>query len=103
MQVDKGPAERADTCVVRSDEADRVDETSVWPDDALRAGDDTEDDGLEALLSDAKAAAKTGAAWFAEELQRREAEDVKSPTFPVRAEPAPVDAAVEAHAIDETD
>jgi hypothetical protein len=86
--------------LVRSDEADRVDETSVWPDDALRASDEPEDDGLEALLSDAKAAAKTGAARFAEEWKRREAEDVKSPTFPARGEPTPVDAEVEAHAVD---
>jgi len=86
--------------LVRSDEADRVDETSVWPDDALRVSDEPEDDGLEGLLSDAKAAARTGAEWFAEEWKRREAEDVKSPTFPVRAEPTPVDAEVEAHAID---
>jgi hypothetical protein len=86
--------------LVRSDEADRVDETSVWPDDALRVSDEPEDDGLEGLLSDAKAAAKTGAERFAEEWKRREAEDVKSPTFPVRAEPTPVDAEVEAHAID---
>jgi hypothetical protein len=86
--------------LVRSDEADRVDETSVWPDDALQASDEPEDDGLEALLSDAKAAAKTGAEWFAEEFKRREAEDVKAPRFPVRAEPTPVDAEVEAHAID---
>lgn len=85
---------------MRSDEADRVDETSVWPDDALRVSDEPEDDGLEGLLSDAKAAAKTGAERFAEEWKRREAEDVKSPTFPVRAEPTPVDAEVEAHAID---
>ena len=85
---------------MRSDEADRVDETSVWPDDALRVSDEPEDDGLDALLDDAKAAAKTGAAWFAEEWKRREAQDVKSPTFPVRAEPTPVDAEVEAHAID---
>ena len=62
--------------------------------------DEPEDDGLDALLDDAKAAAKTGAAWFAEEWKRREAQDVKSPTFPVRAEPTPVDAEVEAHAID---
>jgi hypothetical protein len=62
--------------------------------------DEPEDDGLEGLLSDAKAAAKTGAERFAEEWKRREAEDVKSPTFPVRAEPTPVDAEVEAHAID---
>jgi hypothetical protein len=102
MQVDKGPPERADICLVRSDEADRVDETSVWSDDALRAGD-ADDDSLDGLLSDAKAAAKTGAAWFAEEFRRREAEDVKSPTFPVRSEPSPVDAAVEAHAIDAAD
>jgi hypothetical protein len=85
---------------VRSDEADRVDETLVWPDDALRVSDEPDDDGLDALLDDAKAAAKTGAAWFAEEWKRREAQDVKSPTFPVRAEPTPVDAEVEAHAID---
>jgi hypothetical protein len=86
--------------LVRSDEADRVDETSVWPDDALLVSDEPGDDGLEGLLSDAKAAAKTGAERFAEEWKRREAEDVKSPTFPVRAEPTPVDAEVEAHAID---
>jgi hypothetical protein len=86
--------------LVRSDEADRVDETLVWPDDALRVSDEPDDDGLDALLDDAKAAAKTGAAWFAEEWKRREAQDVKSPTFPVRAEPTPVDAEVEAHAID---
>jgi hypothetical protein len=86
--------------LVRSDEADRVDETSVWPDDALRVSDEPDDDGLEGLLSDAKAAAKTGAERFAEEWKRREAEDVKSPTFPVRAEPTPVDAEVEANAID---
>ena len=85
---------------MRSDKADRVDETSVWPDDALRVGGEPEDDGLDALLDDAKAAAKTGAAWFAEEWKRREARDVKSPTFPVRPEPSPVDAEVEAHAID---
>ncbi len=84
---------------MRSDEADRVDETSVWPDDALRMSDEPEDDGLDALLDDAKAAAKTGAARFAEEWKRREAQDVKSPTFPVRAEPTPVDAEVEANAI----
>jgi hypothetical protein len=89
--------------MVRSDKADRVDETSVWPDDALRAGDRADDDGLDSLLSDAKAAAKTGAARFAEEFRRREAEDVKSPTFPVRAERAPVDAAVEAQTVDATD
>lgn len=84
---------------MRSGEADRVDETSVWPDDALRASGDPEDDGLDGLLSDARAAAKTGAAWFAEEFRRREAEEMKSPTFPERSS-APVDAAVEAHAID---
>ena len=91
---------RADTCLVRSDEADRVDETSVWPDDALRVSDEPDDDGLDALLVDAKAAAKTGAAWFAEEFARREAEEVRAPTFPVRTEPSPVDAEVEAHAVD---
>jgi len=85
---------------VRSDKADRVDETLVWPDDALRVSDESEDDGLEALLSDAKAAAKTGAEWFAEEFKRREAAEVKAPTFPAREEPTPVDAAVEAHAVD---
>jgi len=85
---------------VRSDEADRVDETPVWPDDALRVSEGPEDDGLEALLSDARAAAKSGAAWFAEEFARREAEEVRSPTFPVRTEPTPVDAEVEAHAVD---
>jgi hypothetical protein len=85
---------------VRSGEADRVDETSVWPDDALRLSDEPEDDGLDALLADAKAAAKTGAAWFADEFARREAAEAKAPMFPVRAEPTPVDAAVEARAVD---
>ena len=85
---------------MRSDEADRVDATLVWPDDALTKGDETEGDGLEELLQDAKAAAKIGAARFAEEFRRREAEDVQSPTFPPHAESTPVDAAVEAHAID---
>jgi hypothetical protein len=102
-QVDKGRVDRADTRLVRSDEADRVDHTSVWPDDAFHRSDEPEDDGLDALLVDARAAAKTGAAWFAEEFRRREAEEVKSPTFPVRAVPAPVDAEVEAHAIDAID
>jgi hypothetical protein len=88
---------------VRSDEADRVDHTLVWPDGALQVTDEPDDDGLDALLVDAKAAAKTGAAWFAEEFARREAEEVRSPTFPVRTEPAPVDAEVEAHAIDAID
>lgn len=88
---------------MRSDEADRVDHTSVWPDDALRRGDEPEDDGLEALLVDAKAAAKTGAVWFAEEFARREAEEVASPRFPVHTVPGPVDAAVEADAIDTID
>jgi hypothetical protein len=88
---------------VRSDEADRVDLTPVWSDDALSSGDAPEDDGLEALLQDARAAAKTGAEWFAEEFARREAEEVLSPTFPPREVPAPVDAAVEAHAIDAVD
>jgi len=97
LQVDKGLAHGADTSVVRSDEADRVDETLVWPDDALTNGDETEHDGL---LQDAQAAAKVGAARFAEQFRRREADDVKSPTFPPHAESTPVDAAVEAHAID---
>jgi len=101
--VDKGRPDPADTCLVRSDEADRVDLTPVWSDDALRPGDEPDDDGLEALLQDARAAAKTGAEWFAEEFRRREAEEVRSPTFPPREVPAPVDAAVEAHAIDATD
>jgi hypothetical protein len=99
-QVDKAPAAGADTSLVRSGEADRVDETSVWPDDALRVSDEPAEDGLDALLVDAKAAAKTGAVWFAEEFARREAEEVRSPTFPVRSEPTPVDAEVEAHAVD---
>jgi hypothetical protein len=88
---------------VRSDEADRVDEELAWPDDALSVTDETEDDGLDALLQDARTAAKTGAAWFAEEFRRREAEEIKSPTFPPEAVPAPVEAAVEAHAIDTVD
>jgi len=100
LQVDKGLAERADTCTVRGDEADRVDATLVWPDDALTKGDETEDDGLGELLQDAQAAAKVGAARFAEQFRRREADDVKSPTFPPHAESTPVDAAVEAHAVD---
>jgi hypothetical protein len=100
LQVDKGLAEGADTCMVRGDEADRVDETLVWPDDALTNGDETEDDGLDGLLQDAQAAAKIGAARFAEEFQRREADEVRSPTFPPQAESTPVDVAVEAHAID---
>lgn len=86
--------------MVRGDEADRVDATLAWPDDALTKSDETEDDGLGELLQDAKAAAKTGAAWFAEEFRRREAEEVRSPTFPPKAGSTPVDAAVEAHAID---
>jgi hypothetical protein len=85
---------------VRSDEADRVDHTLVWPDDAFQVTDEPEDDGLDALRVDAKAAAKTGAVWFAEEFARREAEDVRAPTFPTRAEPRPVDAEVEAQAVD---
>jgi MoxR-like ATPase len=97
---DKGLIDRADTCHVRSGEADRVDETSVWPDDALQAGDEPDDDGLDELLQDAQAAAKVGAARFAEEFRRREANEVKSPTFPPHPESTPVDAAVEAHAID---
>jgi len=88
---------------VRSDEADRVDLTPVWSDDALVSGDGPEDEGREALLQDARAAAKTGAEWFAEEFRRREAEEVRSPTFPPRDVSAPVDAAVEAHAIDTID
>jgi hypothetical protein len=102
-QVDKGPGDRADTCRVRSDEADRVDPTPVWSDDALTSGDEPDDDGLDGLREDARAAAKTGAVWFAEEFQRREAEEIRSPTFPPLETPAPVDAAVEAHAIDTTD
>jgi hypothetical protein len=86
--------------MVRGDEADRVDGTLVWPDDALTKGDEPGDDGLDALLQDAQAAAKVGAARFAEEFRRREADEVKSPTFPPPAESTPVDAAVEAHAID---
>jgi hypothetical protein len=100
LQVDKGLAERADTCTVRGDEADRVDATLVWPDDALTKGDETEDDELGELLQDAQAAAKIGAARFAEEFRRREAEEVQSPTFPPQPESTPVDAAVEAHAVD---
>src|SRR3954463_6580225 len=88
-QVDKGPGDRADTCRVRSDEADRVDPTPVWSDDALTSGDEPDrapppgvgtadprapgaeppDDGLDGLREDARAAAKTGAVWFAEEFQ----------------------------------
>ena len=62
--------------------------------------DEPADDGLDALLVDAKAAAKTGAAWFAEEFARREAEEVRAPTFPMRSEPTPIDAEVEAQAVD---
>lgn len=88
---------------MRSDEADRVEEGLVWPEDALTVNDETGDDALDALLEDARTAAKTGAVWFAEEFRRREAEEVRSPTFPPRAVPAPVDAEVEAHAIDAVD
>ena len=92
----------ADTCEVRSDEADRVEARSVWPDDALLpSAEPDDDDGLEALLVDARAAAKTGAVWFAEEFQRRQDEEVRHPTFPARQEPTPVDAEVEASAIDD--
>jgi hypothetical protein len=86
---------------VRRDEADRYEHRSVWPDDALLPSADPDDDGLAELLVDARAAAKTGAAWFAEEFQRREAEEVRHPTFPARQEPTPVDAEVEASAIDD--
>ena len=99
-QAGKGVRVLADTCLVRSDEADRVDLTPVWSDDALVSGEEPEGDGLQALLEDARAAARTGAEWFAEEFRRREAEEVHSPTFPPRPDPAPVDAAVEAHAVD---
>ena len=53
----------------------------------------------QSLLVDARAAAKIGAVWFAEEFQRREDEEVRHPTFPPRQEPTPVDAEVEASAI----
>jgi hypothetical protein len=86
---------------VRSDEADRIENGSVWPDDALLPTTETDDDGLEGLLIDARAAAKTGATWFAEEFKRRQDEEVRHPTFPVRQEPTPVDAEVEASAIDD--
>jgi hypothetical protein len=87
---------------VRRDEADRNEHRSVWPDDALLPSPDSDvDDGLEGLLVDARAAARTGAVWFAEEFQRREDEEVRHPTFPARQEPTPVDAEVEASAIDD--
>jgi hypothetical protein len=101
QQVDKGSCVCADTGEVRSDEADRIEHRSAWPDDALLSSAESDDDGLEELLVDARAAAKTGAAWFAEEFQRREAEEVRHPTFPARQEPTPVDAEVEASAIDD--
>ena len=44
---------------------------------------------------------RPGRHWFAEEFQRREAEEVRHPTFPVRQEPTPVDAEVEASQIDD--
>ncbi|HJX08056.1 MAG TPA: hypothetical protein VJ736_08300 [Actinomycetota bacterium] len=101
--MDKGLEDRADTWLVRSDEADRVDEALIWPDEAFGVDDETADDGLESLLEDARAAAKTGAAWFAEEFRRRDAEELRSPTFPAHKVPAPVDAEVEAQAIDAVD
>jgi hypothetical protein len=88
---------------VRSDEADRIEHRSVWPDDAPLPSSEADDDGLEALLVDARAAAKTGAAWFADEFRRREAEEIRHPTFPPRQEPTPVDAEVEASAIETDD
>ena len=101
-QVDKGCRIGADTCEVRSDEADRGEHPSVWPDDAPLPSSEAEDaDGLAALLVDARAAAKTGAAWFADEFRRREDAEVRHPTFPPRREPTPVDAEVEASAINE--
>jgi hypothetical protein len=104
QQVDKGSRVPADTSVVGSDEADRIEHRSVWPDDApLPSVEPGDDDGLEALLVDARAAAKIGAEWFANEFRRREAEEVRHPTFPPRQEPTPVDAEVEASAIDEDD
>ncbi len=88
---------------MRSDEADRIEHRSVWPDDAPLPSSESDDDGLEGLLVDARAAAKTGAAWFADEFRRREAAEVRHPTFPARQEPTPVDAEVEASAIAEDD
>ena len=87
---------------MRRDEADRNEHRSVWPDDApLPTADPGDEDGLASLLVDARAAAKVGAARFAEEFQRRDDEEVRHPTFPPRQEPTPVDAEVEASAIDD--
>ncbi len=101
-QVDKDSGGGVDTCEVRRDEADRNEHRSVWPDDAPLPSDEPGDeDGLASLLVDARAAAKVGAARFAEEFQRRDDEEVRHPTFPPRQEPTPVDAEVEASAIDD--
>ena len=90
---------------MRSDEADRVEDLPVWPEELPLPSSDPGDesvDPFEAMAEAHREAARSGAEWFAAEFERRSLEDERQLERRRRAmiggrrsDPGLVDASVE--------